>query len=306
MVLGDVHGNSDWLAFYVYPTAMALGVDRIIQVGDFGYWEHQPDGVRFLDDVSTLAQASGIPWYWLRGNHDKVSLLFDKYQERDGEGFFKLRPGLGFIPDGLIWNWDGASFRAFGGAYSVDKSWRVKQEQNHYEVRLRKEKYRALAAGRAPEPVAPMTGTLWFPEEEMTDVDMDKLLGIDASPIDFVFSHDKPRCTNPGWNRKDLPLCLPNQDRLQRALRAHTPAYWFHGHLHHYYVQQVDSGDHQRTTVVSLAPDDDAAEMGWRREDTWCLIELTDYGQAVILGREISPAIDPEHVEAARSVLQNA
>lgn len=305
MVLGDVHGNADWLRLYVYPRAMVLGVDLIVQLGDFGYWEHTPAGVKFLKEASDIATVAGIPLYWLRGNHDKTSFLFERYSELgDDDGFLYIRDNIFFIPDGTLWTWQGRSFRAFGGAYSVDKNWRVQQEALNYAHLVRKEQYRAEAQDRAPEPVPSQAGQLWFPEEEMRDVDMDAYLAAFTGRVDYVFSHDKPRCTNPGWNRKDLPLCLPNQDRLQRALLAHTPSYWFHGHLHYHYLQDARSGPDSVTTVVSLEPDDNAAEVGWKRHNTWCLIELDgDTGESVVLGKDARPRLDQVEVNAARDLL---
>src|SRR4051812_6589522 len=84
-------------------------------------------------------------------------------------------------------------FVALGGAYSVDKQWRVNEERKR----------------RAP-------GTLWFPEEEMTDTEFYRHLA-GPSPVDVLLAHDKPRAANPDWNRKDLPECWPNQDRIQAA-----------------------------------------------------------------------------------------
>lgn len=310
MVLGDTHGNAAWLRYYVYPTAMALEVDAIVQVGDYGFWEHEPAGVRFNDEVDDLAEDSGIPLYWLRGNHDKSSLAWQTYgEEQTDDGFVVIRKNVFFIPDGLLWVWRGRTFRAFGGAYSVDKGWRLNQEQRNYEFLVQREEMAASKENRQPRAVKPQAGSLWFPEEQMSDEDMQGFLDEDSSALDFVFSHDKPRCTNPGWNRKELPLCLPNQDRLQRALDAHQPAYWFHGHLHYHYRQHVRSGKAQRvTTVISLDPDSDAAEMNWRREQTWALIDLSaDVNVSVVrMGTEVAGFIDDNDVQEALKKLTAA
>lgn len=303
MVLGDTHGNADWLRYYVFPTAMALEVDAIVQVGDYGFWEHEPAGVRFNDEVDDMAETSGIPLYWLRGNHDKSSLAWETYGDfQTDDGFVVVRKNVFFIPDGLLWAWQGRTFRAFGGAYSVDKSWRLNREKRIYEMSVTEEEYKASKENRQPKFVKPTAGTLWFPEEEMTDEDMQRFLDEDSSQLDFVFSHDKPRQTNPGWNRKDLPLCLPNQQRLQRALEAHEPSYWFHGHLHHHYVQHLRGPRAERiTTVISLDPDSDAAEMNWSKDQTWALIDLgADVNDTLVrLGTVVKEFLDPEDVEKA-------
>lgn len=305
MVLGDTHGNAEWLSRYVFPTARALDVTAIVQVGDYGFWEHLPAGVLFNDEVEKLASKSGIDFYWLRGNHDKSSLALEKYGDRrDEDGFVFIRDHVKFIPDGLLWVWKGRTFRAFGGAYSVDKNWRIDQEKAMYERDVRKEEYRASASNRQPKRIEPHTGSLWFPEEEMSDEDMSRYLAEDSSQIDFIFSHDKPRGSSPGWNRKDLLFCLPNQDRLQRALVAHNPRYWFHGHLHHFYRQQLDYGRPRPTTVVGLDPDDDAGEPGWRQEHTWALIDLgADGAERVRVGSEVAWMLDEEEDKIMSSMM---
>lgn len=277
MVLGDLHGNARFVEQYVYPTATGLNADAIVQLGDFGLWEHFPDGVNFLDAVSACAQDTGIPMHALRGNHDKWSLALDMYGDKvTDEGFLQCRDSLYLIPDGLIWTWAGVRMRSFGGAYSVDKDYRLELERERWHVANIRDERAAAFASREPYGVPSTAGTLWFPEEELTDPQFDALLAADSDPVDIIFSHDKPRSSNPQWNRKDLAECWPNQDRLQRALLAHQPTYWFHGHLHHAYVDEVRSGDDSHTTVVGVSCDDEAAERFWRPKQSWGVLDLDD------------------------------
>jgi hypothetical protein len=92
--------------------------------------------------------------------------------------------------------------------------------------------------------------------------------------------------SKPGWNRKDIAGCIPNQIRLERALRAHRPAWWFHGHLHYYYRDTL-RGDGFTTNVVGLDPDDDAAELHWRRSQSWAVADLDDGIATVKLGPDV-------------------
>ena len=286
-IAGDTHGNIDWLRDYLYPAAYLAHAHTIVQVGDFGYWEHEQVGVAFLDEVAELAQVYGIDLYWLRGNHDKSSLCERRYRRhfRD-EGFLQVRPGLYYIPDGLIFTWAGVRMRAFGGAYSLDKFYRLQQE------RLRHQQNQRIVAGLrghgliAEVPAYSAAGTLWFPEEEMTDADMTGYLAADSAPVQVIFSHDKPRAADPGVELSPQPLCLPNQDRLQRALWAHQPRWWLHGHLHVAYRDQVRCGDFRHTTVVGLAADDKAhTEHPWRPADTWCVLHANNGVAQVARGR---------------------
>lgn len=278
LVAGDTHANTAFVCQYLYPMAVKVGAEKIVQVGDFGYWEHEDAGVEYLDAVAEAAADSGIPLYWLNGNHDKWSLAVRRYGPAEPDGHvIPVRPNVYYLPNGHVWEWSGTRMRVFGGAYSVDKAWRLEQERTRYERALRKQQYR-YEAGHEPEPVRDTAGTLWFPEEELSDIEFEALLADDSKPCDVIFSHDKPRSANPGIPLKNDPLCWPNQDRLQRALLVHQPSLWVHGHLHYRYSTTVRCGDGDRhTRVVGLSCDDRAASsVGYRAKDAWCVIDLID------------------------------
>lgn len=290
LIIGDIHGNLGWLRSYIYPLAVTLDVEAIVQCGDFGAWEHTRAGIDFFDQVDELGAVSGIPLYWLYGNHDKVSHTLSFYGgTRDSKGFVVCREYLFHIPQGHAWTWSGVSLRAFGGAYSIDKGWRLDQEKTKYQIMLRQARRQVGQGGlfRA-ETVPSQDGTLWFPEEEMTDDDMKVLLQEDGLHKDIVLSHDKPLSATPGWDRPAYPACVPNQIRLEYALRAHRPAWWFHGHLHYYYTAPVHGRDWM-TTVVGLDTDRDAAESPlWTPERTWALAELRKGETTVQLGEDVT------------------
>jgi hypothetical protein len=195
--------------------------DRVFVLGDFGYFEHLPQGVEFLDRLNTYANILNVQVYFLDGNHDKTSMILERYGDQlDHEGFLLVRPYIRYAPRGHRWVWDGCRFVAFGGAYSVDKSIRlVDEKENSWPP-----------------------GTSWFPEEEMSDEDMYEFLK-DDEQVDIILAHDKPRSSNPGPSFKDHPLCIFNQDRLQRALTQLGPRYFFHGHLHYAYEDRVYPGE---------------------------------------------------------------
>lgn len=246
---GDTHGGLGTIK-QIFRQADKEDCDAVFQLGDFGYWEHSREGVDYLDGVSQYALKYGILFYFLDGNHDKTSLLLEKYTERDAEGFIQVREYVKYSSRGHRWTWDGLRLASFGGAYSVDKEQRLAMEyRNHLKI----EKHNAYRG--ATQKSTDTSGTLWFPEEEMTDNDMDEFLK-DDSPVDIILAHDKPRASNPTWNRKDLPECWPNQDRLQKAVRTLQPKLYLHGHLHHYYTDTIRCGDDDRfTTVVGLNAD---------------------------------------------------
>lgn len=258
LLAGDTHGNTDHCQ-YLIRTALAKDCTCIFILGDAGYWEHQPAGVKFLDQLNKYAAALDVEVYFLDGNHDKTSLLMEKYGHmRDDEGFVFVRANVLYAPRGHRWTWEGVRFIALGGAYSIDRDWRVEQE--------------ILIGPKA-------AGTLWFPEEEMTDEDMDRFLE-DATPVDIMLAHDKPTGSNPRWNRKDILECRPNQDRLQLAVRTLQPKSYFHGHLHYFYTDEIQystvaDGAVSSTKVMGLLPDPEAGDsyyvnksLSWQVLDT--------------------------------------
>ena len=235
-------------------------------LGDFGFWEHRREGVRFLDALDKDATARGVDVYFLDGNHDKTSLLMEKYgDQRNEENFVIVRPHVLYAPRGHRWTWDhGVTFIALGGAYSVDKDWRLDQEERF--------------PGRYGGPKS-----LWFPEEEMSDEDMEAILDADPSQVDIMLAHDKPRSSSPRWNRKDLLECIPNQDRLQRAMRRLRPKAFFHGHLHYFYTDEVWYGhdgptqDMATTKVMGLLCNPDAGDLNYVNKTlSWQVLDTAE------------------------------
>lgn len=257
LIAGDTHGNLEhWR--YLINTAHDLRISTVVQVGDFGYWEHMPEGVKFLDRLNAYASPRGIQIHFLDGNHDKTSLLIDRYdppQYLNPNGSLRIRTNINYLPRGLRWTWGDTRFIALGGAYSVDKAYRLRLERDQ----------------RAPE-------RYWFPEEEMTDEDMATIL-LDTEGVEVILAHDKPRASNPMWNRKAFAECLPNQDRLQLAVNTLKPKLFVHGHLHYRYTDTIRSGDDTWTKVEGLHCDPEGT-MHWPYDPTesWLLFDSEEEG----------------------------
>lgn len=256
MFVGDTHGNLSHLA-YLIKVAESASLDRIMVLGDFGYWEHTQEGVEFLDKLNSRTEAADVDIYFIDGNHDNREVLLERHAVRDDEGFILVRSSILYVDRGYRWTWHGARFIALGGAYSVDKQWRVD---------LEKKKNRP--------------GTLWFPGEQMTDMDMARILAEDNSPVDVMLAHDKPMKSDPGWNTKILAPCIPNQERLQVAVDTLQPKLFLHGHLHHRYEEMIplpgdlDAG----CKVVGLGADPEASWLPrYRAADSWIIVDLEEY-----------------------------
>jgi predicted phosphodiesterase len=199
LVAGDWHGNFSW-ASSVLRVAEDEGVDTIIQVGDFGYWEHTSDGVYYLDALSKNAVQRGVRVVWLDGNHENHTLLRSKYAdaERSEEGFWKIRENVWYSPRANVWEWYGQRLMTLGGAYSIDKEYRK-------------------------------FGVSYWAEEEITPEE--EALAISKGKVDILFTHDGP--TNfpaPLW-KADLRSEAQRQ-AVSRVADAIRPSRWYHGHYH--------------------------------------------------------------------------
>lgn len=268
LIAGDWHGDPNH-AMWCYQHALNKNVDAVVQVGDFGYWEHiRGAGSSFLDLCSNLATENDLPTYWIDGNHESHTMLREVYgpggrlHNPTPEGFWTIREGLFYIPRGTRWMWGGKHFMGLGGAYSVDKAYRLAREQG----KACPQWGWTWEHARANPPTGP--GTMWWPEEEITDDDVAFALQ-DKTPLDVIFTHDKPRASNPGWNRKDLVECHPNQDKIQTVVNTLQPKVLIHGHLHFPYQQPIRCGnDGKETLVMSLHcnPDDPELTKAARRQ----------------------------------------
>jgi predicted phosphodiesterase len=263
MIAGDCHGKINHV-YYLLQMCENQGITTLLQVGDFGAWEHEAEGRKFFRLVSQRAVKTGVTVYWIDGNHDKISATLKRHREVDDSGFVLCAPSLVYIPRGTVWEWSGIKFLAFGGAYSVDKEARLYWEK---EKRVQWERQKALGSRKLDT----SKESLWFPEEEASEEDYIKAVG-DGSRVDVMVTHDKPRASNPGWNRKDLMECWPNQDRIQALLQARKPRVLVHGHLHYPYEDRVRHAE--GWTLVKGLDCDYAEHPGYNPRDSWCLLSL--------------------------------
>lgn len=242
LLAGDVHGNVSHLE-YIFKVAQKESCDAIVQLGDFGFWPHTESGQRFLRRTKMLILSTGIPLWWLDGNHSNHAILnempidpetglrpmVDATYWRDRS--FSIEP-FAHLPRGFRWEWNDVKFCAFGGASSIDKPWRVRAEQ----------------ATNKPQ-------TLWWPQETITEADLLRFGAGDLSPVDIMLTHDVPWGVDCPTLRDQVPNLYPDSDRNRKALAAAVdmvqPALIVHGHMHEYYTATYE-GDGWEGQVVGL------------------------------------------------------
>lgn len=222
LLCGDTHSDYGWMKHGVLPTARDLGVDAVIVVGDFGYFNDEWD---FLNTTRTAREAFGVDVWFLDGNHEDFEILerdvrlgrereAGEYKDRDP---VNLGGSLFYLPRGARVTIGGLKVAILGGATSIDRYDRVE-------------------------------GYNWFRAEEITEEDLKKAKDIGVA--DVLLSHDAPSGweipgkfdvsrMRPSW-RAQIPACEAHREVLARGLDLVQAKLVVHGHYHSNYHRFVD------------------------------------------------------------------
>lgn len=216
LVKGDCHADFSWLDYHFVqvfePDELA-----IIILGDAGFNVGQGKQVSLKEQVNK----SGIDIYCVRGNHEIAPYNMpgmEKVWDETVSGYVYLEkefPHIKYFKDyGVYWLKDtsGQEFKTLviGGAYSVDKYWRLKM--NHF----------------------------WYPLEQLTEAqraDCDRM--IDEMPdkhFNFVLTHTCPMDMQP----VDKFLSMVDQSTVDNTMEKWLSTVeeritfdrWLSGHFH--------------------------------------------------------------------------
>lgn len=200
MVLGDVHGQTKWLVDRI-KFAKKVGADKILQVGDFGLWTHEAEGHRFLDAANEVLRNNGLKLYFVGGNHENWDHLdwHEKCGAKDFNGHVFIRSHILYTGRENRWIWDGKTFQAVGGAYSIDRNLRT------------------------------VSKDLWL-QEEVPERVVWKIENVGLQS-DYLFTHDSPSCV-PYGNLKPDAQSTVHRALMDRIGKVTRPNLWFHGHYH--------------------------------------------------------------------------
>jgi calcineurin-like phosphoesterase family protein len=206
LVVGDTHGDVPFVS-NVCKLAKSLGVDTVYQVGDFGIWDHRPDGVYFLDKLSENAGLRGCKWKFVAGNHENYdSLERHALAGTMDDGMVYIRENITWVGRSNVWYHDDVLMGAVGGAASIDRH------------------------ARTP-------GVSWWPQELTTMGDVHRfgfeMQGRKVGALDVLLTHDAPMCL-PEWNGfiKDDPMSNGNRELMTEVGHIANATWWFHGHYH--------------------------------------------------------------------------
>ena len=166
---------------------------------------------------------------FLDGNHEHHLNLRKTARNADPQSDngrpVQLHPNLWYLPRGCAWQWGTTKFRALGGAFSVDRPFRI-------------------------------SGKTWFIEELPSDEDLQR--AIDAGPADVLLCHDYPALGYhlPSTLNIDEELDRISrlvQERLAEVAKAIKPRLVVHGHWHRRYTTRQ-----RGTTIEGLDCDNTA------------------------------------------------
>lgn len=224
LLRGDTHGNFLWMKHSL--GSYTPEETAIIILGDagFDFWLNKSD-LKKKKEVNDR----GYHIYWLRGNHearpsdvDGYKLIYD--QNVHGAVYYDPRfPNLRAFDNFGLYDIGGYSCLVIGGAYSVDKYWRLEH------------------SGMTEETNDPKK-TGWFSNEQLTKEEMDECEKLIAlynqmdKKIDFVFSHTCPL----SWQPKDLFLDQVDQSTVDSSMEIWMDGLkdkfdwnvWCFGHYH--------------------------------------------------------------------------
>lgn len=220
LVCGDWHGNLAHMKAAV-RAAEVHGCQVLVQVGDLGIlWPGEHVKSFDLPLTEELAKRN-ITFVFADGNHDNHALLREFDPAPDG--FVESLPGVWWAPRGHRWAWSGIKFAALGGAFSVDRSWRVE-------------------------------GTsVWAALEEPTLEEADRL---GDEPIDVLLTHDVPTGVPFDWWMK-LDGDVMGAAGATRTLLANVveklhPQIVFSGHHHQRVTHQLSKKPPVRVEVLHM------------------------------------------------------
>ena len=201
LVAGDSHGDIQHARFLI-ERAQAQRCDAILHLGDFGFW---PKWTDFLDYTRLLLDDTGLPLYFVEGNHEDYPRLLKPVPQA---GPFRLvvppkttgGGGIWHITRGARWSWRGIRFLGVGGGYSVDKQL------------------------RGP-------GIDWFPEESISDEHYEQIVS-NTEQVDICVFHDAPRGAPLPLELQPIPEAIRNRELLAKIAGHVRPALILHAHYH--------------------------------------------------------------------------
>ena len=200
-ITGDIHGE----VFRVAEAVERFGItdeDTIVILGDVGmnYFGNNHGDSHRKKKLNKL----GVPIFCIHGNHEMRPSTIDSYHEvqwKDGTVYIEDEyPNLLFAKDGEVYDLDGHKTLVIGGAYSVDKWYRLRMDMNWFpdeqpsaEIKAQVEqkleelgwKVDAVLSHTCPERYMPMEAFLSGIDQSTVDNSTEEWLGRIEEKLDY-------------------------------------------------------------------------------------------------------------------------
>lgn len=201
-LLGDIHGDLDWLEA-ACGTLVRAEVSYIIQVGDFQHFDH-PNPDQYYRAVDQILGRQGLRCVFIGGNHEHFPYL---RSQRLGASGYIIGKNLTFADRGWRWTRGDIRFVALGGAAT----------------------YRT----------APRTeGVNWWPEDEIVRAEEVAAI-VQAGPADVLVCHDAPGAVRFD-GEQPFPRGEETRQNLNVAAADLGVQLVLHGHLHRRMTNQIE------------------------------------------------------------------
>jgi predicted phosphodiesterase len=127
LILGDIHGNFNFLKNQIHTKKITDCT--IIQVGDFGIgFTYKENDEQTLNSLNDFLKDVNVTMLAIRGNHDNPSFFNGDYNYSN----------LKLLPDYTTLNLEGNNFLFIGGAVSIDRTARIRENSSNIRYGSRK------------------------------------------------------------------------------------------------------------------------------------------------------------------------
>ena len=220
VVTGDIHGNVKDIQYFC--DNYDISEYALIILGDVGFNFY----LNKIDRKNKeYVEGLGCLVYCVRGNHEErpenIPGMLNDYDEIiNGYVYYEEQyPNIRYLMDGAVYNFGGYNTLVIGGAYSVDKYWR-------------------LARFGKSEEEAKDHWTGWFPAEQLTEEEMTSIqFNVHDCNFDFILTHTCPYT----WQPFDLFMTSVDQRTVDNTMERWMDTLkeeitwncaWLFGHFH--------------------------------------------------------------------------
>ena len=196
LYLGDIHGAFKKIKNKIQRLNIGNNEDvtYIVQVGDFGIGFHTKSDLHQLQNLNNFFASRNIIMIAIRGNHDDPLFFQGNH----------IYSNLHLVPDYTVMELHGIKHLFVGGAVSIDRTWRLKKDQEEASYGSHQRSY-------------------WL--DEIFVLDEEKLK--DITDIEVVITHTAPELCYPdnrGGYGKFVEEWIPYDSDLTKDLDAERVA----------------------------------------------------------------------------------